>query len=74
MRPSPEHDVTDVFMFLHHFVFSRLPAGPQLRSDSLDGASPVGDPKAAQNLVQSLAATGLNVLSQSLTGSCRSKR
>ncbi|XP_047203407.1 ATR-interacting protein isoform X1 [Girardinichthys multiradiatus] len=47
--------------------FSQLSTGPQLHSDSLDGASAVGAPRASLSLVQSLAATGFNVLSQSQT-------
>ncbi|KAM4740892.1 ATR-interacting protein isoform 2-T3 [Anableps anableps] len=47
--------------------YSQLSIGPQLRSDPLDGTSAVGAPRAPLSLVQSLAATGLNMLSQSQT-------
>lgn len=45
--------------------YSQLPTGPQLHSDALDGASTIGVTRAPLKLVQSLAATGLNMLSQS---------
>ncbi|XP_012736795.2 ATR-interacting protein isoform X1 [Fundulus heteroclitus] len=49
--------------------FSQLSTGPQLPSDPLDGGSAAGAPRAPLSLVQSLAATGLNMLSQSQTTS-----
>ncbi|XP_014840711.1 PREDICTED: ATR-interacting protein isoform X1 [Poecilia mexicana] len=47
--------------------YSQLSISPQLHSDPLEGASTVGANRAPLSLVQSLAATGLNLLSQSQT-------
>ncbi|XP_017286990.1 ATR-interacting protein [Kryptolebias marmoratus] len=55
-------------------TYSQLYTGPHLHSDPPDGAGPVGDPRAALSLVQSLAATGLNMLSQSQTTTAGSSR
>ncbi|XP_037535600.1 ATR-interacting protein [Nematolebias whitei] len=54
--------------------YSQLCTGLQLHSDPSDGASPVGDPRATLSLVQSLAATGLNMLSQSRATTAGSSR
>ncbi|XP_054906312.1 ATR-interacting protein isoform X2 [Poeciliopsis prolifica] len=47
--------------------YSQLFISPQLHSEPLEGASTVGANRAPLSLVQSLAATGLNLLSQSQT-------
>ncbi|XP_005811881.1 ATR-interacting protein isoform X1 [Xiphophorus maculatus] len=47
--------------------YSQLSVSPQLHSDPLEGASAVGANRAPLSLVQSLATTGVNLLSQSQT-------
>lgn len=56
------------------YVFSRLSAGFLLNSDAAAGVSGAGAPRAALNPVQSLAVTGLNMLSQSQPASAASSK
>lgn len=55
-----------------HLTFSRLSAGFLLNSEAAAGVS--GGPRAALNPVQSLAVTGLNMLSQSQLASAASSK
>ncbi|XP_031589095.1 ATR-interacting protein [Oreochromis aureus] len=57
-----------------HFTSSRLSAGFLLNSDAAAGVSGGGAPRAALNPVQSLAVTGLNMLSQSQPASAASSK